>query len=194
VPPLLHDLVPKPARRPAAPSGPDDGAALAIRLAALPETERDRVLTDLVRGHVAAVLGHGDPAEVGTDRPFQDLGFDSLTALELRNALNRDTGLRLPASLVFDHPTPAAVVRHVLELITVEQPAAGALVAGQLGRLAAEVRRAAVDPAAFALITEELHALLEAAAAAAGALVDGAEAPVDAASDEELFALINNFD
>jgi acyl transferase domain-containing protein/acyl carrier protein len=194
VPPLLHDLAPKPARRPAAPSGPDDGAALTIRLAALPETERDRVLTDLVRGHVAAVLGHGDPAEVGTDRPFQDVGFDSLTALELRNALNRDTGLRLPASLVFDHPTPAAVVRHVLELITVEQPAAGALVAGQLGRLAAEVRRAAVDPAAFALITEELHALLEAAAAAAGALVDGDEAPVDAASDEELFALINNFD
>ncbi len=83
------------------------------RLATLSDSDQRALMTDLVRTHVAVVLGHPGPAEVPEDAEFVDAGFDSLTAVELRNRLAAATDLRLPATLVFDHATPAALAEHL---------------------------------------------------------------------------------
>ncbi|MFE0028213.1 SDR family NAD(P)-dependent oxidoreductase [Amycolatopsis sp. NPDC059021] len=116
VPEPLRALVPA-VRREAAGAGP--GAdALRRKLLAMAEADRAGALRDLVRGHVAAVLGHGSGEAVEADRTFQGLGFDSLTALELRNALNAAVGVDLPATAVFDHPTPEILSKHLYEKLT----------------------------------------------------------------------------
>ncbi|MEJ2870421.1 SDR family NAD(P)-dependent oxidoreductase, partial [Actinomycetospora sp. OC33-EN08] len=97
----------------AAPTEPAEDDATG--LAALPAGAREQRLLDLVRSRAAVALGLDGPADVGADRPFRDLGFDSLTAVDLRNRLARDLGVRLPATVVFDHPTPVALARHALD-------------------------------------------------------------------------------
>ncbi|MGY0055362.1 type I polyketide synthase [Streptomyces sp. LZ34] len=114
VPAILRGLV-RPGRRKAAGGVAEmSRAGLTERLAGLPEDERSRFLVDLVRTEVAQVLRYSRKVAIGADRAFKDLGFDSLTAIELRNQLAATTGLSLPSTLVFDHPTPAALAQLLL--------------------------------------------------------------------------------
>ncbi|WP_375803578.1 type I polyketide synthase, partial [Streptomyces sp. A012304] len=114
-PALLRGLVRAQVRRAAQePAAATSGeSALSQRLAGLSEAEQEQLLTDLVRTQAALVLGHASADLIGPEQTFKAAGFDSLAAVELRNRLNATTALRLSGALTFDHPTPAAMARHL---------------------------------------------------------------------------------
>ncbi|WSY37813.1 SDR family NAD(P)-dependent oxidoreductase [Embleya sp. NBC_00888] len=111
-PPLFRGLLRTPMRRVVG-AGAGEPTDLAARLAGEPPAERTRILLDLVRAQAAAVLGHAGGDAVGAGRPFRELGFDSLNAVDLRNRLAAATGLRLPVGLIYDLPTPNAIAQHL---------------------------------------------------------------------------------
>ncbi|MFE3661238.1 type I polyketide synthase, partial [Streptomyces sp. NPDC059165] len=127
--PLIADLPDvQRARAAAAPVTEEatDGPALARQLAALDEAEQRQALSELVRAHVAAVLNHTDADEIAHHRAFREMGFDSLMAVELRNALSSAIGTRLPATLLFDHPTPAALATRLRTVLNLDETPAPA--------------------------------------------------------------------
>ncbi|TGB16833.1 type I polyketide synthase, partial [Streptomyces palmae] len=130
VPHLLRRLVRVTTLRTAAQHATGEDGDLRERLAGMPEADRERALLALVRTQVAAVLGHATAESVEAERAFKDFGFDSLTAVELRNRVNSATGLHLTATLVFDYPTPAALAHHLHQALfadrTAVEPAATA--------------------------------------------------------------------
>ncbi|MGO4461563.1 SDR family NAD(P)-dependent oxidoreductase [Streptomyces sp. M-16] len=197
VPSLLRALVPVPVRRAAAAAEAAPRTSLAQQLAGLPENERTRILSDLVRGHAATVLGHAGPQAVEADRGFLELGLDSLTAVQLRNRLGTATGLRLPTTLVFDYPTPAALAAHLRGLLAVEEVRPP--VFGELDRLEGTLRAVASDASedVRADVSARLNGLLALLATASPAgPADGtdggagATAALGTASADEIFDFI----
>ncbi|WUK93123.1 SDR family NAD(P)-dependent oxidoreductase [Streptomyces sp. NBC_00358] len=177
--------------------------ALARRLAGIPEADQEKVLLDLVRRQAAAALGHATAARIEPTTAFRDIGFDSLTAVELRNRLKAATGLRLKPTLVFDHPNPVAIARLLHKSLVLDLTAEAPPVLGELDRL--EARLAALDPqdAVRDKVTARLKALLwkwtdthqDAAANTADAGPDPGRDfdpdRIDAVTDDEMFDLID---
>ncbi|MTE21461.1 SDR family NAD(P)-dependent oxidoreductase [Streptomyces sp. TRM43335] len=196
--PVLHGLAPRPARR-TPPTGGTAGTASSpvAQLAALGRTEREAALLELVRGQVAGVLGHADATTVGAELPFQDIGFDSLSAVELRNQLGQAVGLRLPTTLVFDHPSPLALARHLAELVEQEAGTPGDAVLAELHRVGSAIGALPAGDAARERITDRLRDLLSQVASYSTAPeASGQDDPDDLedATDEELFALVDGLE
>ncbi|WP_340563422.1 SDR family NAD(P)-dependent oxidoreductase [Streptomyces sp. GSL17-111] len=191
VPHLLRGLVRGPRRTAASPTVE---AGFADRLRALPADERARVVLERVRAEAAAVLGFAATDAVEGDRPFKELGFDSLTAVELRNRLGAVTGVRLPATLVFDHPTPEALAERLgAELVPRAPGAADALLAG-LDELEASPDE--LSPGDRSRLRVRLSALLarwsDDQAGPDGGEDGGRDADLEAATGEDIFALIDS--
>jgi acyl carrier protein len=170
-------------------------ASFAQRLAAVAAEERPALALALVRDQIATVLGHRSGEEIEPERPFQELGFDSLTAVELRNRLGAASGLVLPPTLAFDYPTPVALAGYLAEQCAAEG-------SGGTPEEAVEAALSALDQALLSVgegggARERVGMRLRAALASfsgAGAGTEQAEAEVEdlaAMSHDEVFALID---
>ncbi|QGV80132.1 type I polyketide synthase [Streptomyces ficellus] len=203
VPPLFRALVRTPAQRRRAATGlAAAGLAdtaeqtLEQRLAGLAPAERQRTLAELVRTVVAAVLNHTDAQAVGAERTFQELGFDSLTAVELRNRMTAETGVRLPATLVYDHPTPAALTAHLLaELVPAPTFSESALLS-EVARIEEFLTGAVTGDGEKAIAASHLHDLLTRWGGAGTPELPAPEPETDAfdldsATDDDLFQLVD---
>jgi acyl carrier protein len=176
------------AATPASPGG------LTERLATMAEGDARKFLVDLVRTHVAAVLAHAGAASVDVDRAFTELGFDSLTAVELRNRLDAETGLRLPTTLAFDHPTVTALAGHLYRELAPAAPSPEDMLRAALDQIHGVLPDR--DEATRTKLVAILHSTLDRLGTGAKASTDTFEADavlekVSSASDEEIFAIID---
>ncbi|WP_149831317.1 type I polyketide synthase, partial [Streptomyces tailanensis] len=193
--PLLRELTAGPARRtPGAAATATSQVPFPERLAGLGQDKRTEVAEDMVRGEVSTVLGHSGTGGIDLDRPFQEIGFDSLMAVELRNRLSAGTGTRLPSTLVFDYPTPRALAGRLLELAAPAPAAQEGEPSAAVDRLEAYLSGAGPEAEKERHIVSRLKSLLarwEARTASPSAESGLAELDLDSASDSELFELVN---
>ncbi|MFF3854975.1 type I polyketide synthase, partial [Micromonospora sp. NPDC002575] len=172
----------------------DDGAADALRdrLRPLTDAERDAVLVELVAAQAAAVLGLPDAGDLGPGRAFREVGFDSMTAVELRNRLRAATGATLPASVVFDYPTPLALARHLRTLVVADGATATEGLLSELEKLDGLFAASAPDQLTRQKLLVQMQAFLARWGDDRPTSADASVAPtLDGASDAELFDFIH---
>ncbi|WP_413805365.1 type I polyketide synthase [Streptomyces sp. OE57] len=162
-------------------------------LAALPVQEQRRTLLNLVLTHAAAALGHSDPGRIQTERGFLELGFDSLTAIELRNRLTAVTGLRLATTLIFDHPNPAALAVHLHAELAPEDVDPLAPMLGEIDRLESALLSVAQDETAHEALLKRLQSTLSKLGALHGGGTEEGQAAgrIQDATADEIFQFID---
>ncbi|WP_280686382.1 type I polyketide synthase [Kitasatospora sp. MAA19] len=185
LPPVLRDLVPARATTASVSTRP-----LADVLRNLPPNEQRDRIAQLVLSRTAAVAGHDSGEAISMDRPFTEHGFDSLMAVELRGALDAATGLRLPATLVFDHPTPAALCEYLLSLLGPGRSAEPEAIFAEIDRL--EVNLGRVGQRHAAQVRSRLRSLLNAWENADKDDRDDGAAELTAADLEDMFDIIDD--
>jgi acyl carrier protein len=169
-----------------------EASSLAQRLAGLSPTERDRAMVDLVRGEAAVVLGHFDATKISGDQAFRELGFDSLTAVQLRNRLNSLTGLTLPTGLVFDYPTANALGKHLRAGLFSEEPSMQDFVLAEVGRLEESLSGVLVEQDVQELIATRLETVLLRWREKRRPVVQIADASsLESITDDEIFRIID---
>ncbi|WP_435586028.1 type I polyketide synthase [Micromonospora aurantiaca (nom. illeg.)] len=195
--PLISEIAEVAAQAAAARATAEEGDQVAgelrKRLGELSQAEQVRLLVDLIRTAAGEVIGHDTPYAVEAGRPFRDLGFDSLTAVELRGRLARSTGLSLPSSVVFDHPTPQALAEHLRAELLDEASVEALPTLAELDQLESALALRDPDDIGRVRITMRLHSLLERLGVAEERREETAEVAgrLRAASNQELFDLID---
>ncbi|QTZ95655.1 type I polyketide synthase [Streptomyces auratus] len=196
VPPLLRSLTgPRPPAGRPGPAAAAEAGQLGTRLATLPERDRRQAVLDAVLGQAALVLGHTSADAIDPERGFLELGFDSLTAVELRNRLTTVTGTRLPATLLFDYPEPGALADHLLGRLAAameQQSADGGSASGPLDAWEAQTERLMDDTAARTALRSRLQGLMDRLDSLPADPDAALESRLDQASDDELFDFIEN--
>ncbi|MEU6819801.1 type I polyketide synthase [Streptomyces atriruber] len=187
------------AARPTAAAAAGEATDWSGRLAGLTPEEQLDLLTTLVRTQAAGVLGHADPDAVQVDTPFKELGFDSLTAVELRNRLAAATGLKLPAALVFDYPQAHVLAAHLAERLAPDGARATngdmtAQVLQEVARVEHALSAAVAQGLDQAAVAARLEALLARFAATTAAAADGEDAvdQLETATAEQVLDFIDN--
>ncbi|MDN3028466.1 type I polyketide synthase [Streptomyces sp. S.PB5] len=193
LPLLLRDLAGtgRP-RRGRAGTGKESGALdLTAKLAGLPADEAQTAVLDWLRDQVAVVLGHPSGTVVDADQQFTQLGFDSLTSVELCNRLAAATGLRLPTTLVFSYPTPREMSEHLFGLLRPEPGPASAAASGEDAEIREVLRTISIDSLRSAGLLELVLACAAPAGTDPGVPAADADTAVDEFSDLDLDALVD---
>jgi acyl transferase domain-containing protein/NADPH:quinone reductase-like Zn-dependent oxidoreductase/acyl-coenzyme A synthetase/AMP-(fatty) acid ligase/NAD(P)-dependent dehydrogenase (short-subunit alcohol dehydrogenase family)/acyl carrier protein len=159
-------------------------------LAMVSAAEREKVARELVCVEAASVLGHSDSAAIDVEKTFKQLGFDSLTGVELRNRLRSKTGLRLSSTIVFDHPSPAAVATHLCAL-SEGSSKPGTSIDAEIEKIEARLAAGGSDEKAHALA--RLQALIAQVSSdgEADGVDDSAYQDLESVSDDEVIKLID---
>uniref|UniRef100_A0AAU2JVZ7 SDR family NAD(P)-dependent oxidoreductase n=1 Tax=Streptomyces sp. NBC_00049 TaxID=2903617 RepID=A0AAU2JVZ7_9ACTN len=205
-PAILRSLVRQSVRRAVAGAAAEAGG-LVDRLAALPAADRPAALTEAVLAQIGAVLSH-QGGTIDPERAFSELGFDSLTAVELRNGLQEAAGVRLPATLVFDYPTPQTLISHLGEQVFKKLPSAANTLLSEIEKLDGAMAALESDAPEWRAVLQRLQDLTakwadtaraggaHSATTGASTVSDGsdgsADEDLDSATDDELFDLIDS--
>ena len=163
--------------------------SLTANLLATPEAEREGVVLDLTLVHTAAILGYVSHKGIEPRQAFKDLGFDSLSAVELRNRFSAEVGFSLPATLVFDHPTPSAVARYMLRRVSADGADTAVSVDVELAALERRLSTIPSNEVTRANVAARLQALLVGLNQGEELAADDEE--VHSATADEVFELID---